>query len=78
MMQLHPVLNDSKFFKKILIFLILVVFAQSGFWIAVPVTESRIVYERKTDSQVFYVLPVESILGKLPVVPVGDTRTIPS
>ncbi len=34
-------------------------------------------YERKTDSQVFYVLPVESILGKLPVVPVGDTGTIP-
>ena len=25
----------------------------------------------------FYVLPVESILGKLPVVPVGDTGTIP-
>ncbi len=34
-------------------------------------------YERKTDSQVFYVLPVESILGKLPVVPIGDTGTIP-
>ncbi len=38
---------------------------------------SRIVYERKQDSQVFYVLPVEYILGKLPVVPVGDTGTIP-
>ena len=34
-------------------------------------------YERKQDSQVFYVLPVESVLGKLPVVPVGDTGTIP-
>ena len=34
-------------------------------------------YERKQDSQVFYVLPVEYILGKLPVVPVGDTGTIP-
>ena len=34
-------------------------------------------YERKQDSQVFYVLPVKSILGKLPVVPVGDTGTIP-
>ena len=34
-------------------------------------------YERKQDSQVFYVLPVESILGKLPVVPIGDTGTIP-
>jgi hypothetical protein len=35
------------------------------------------VYERKTDSQVFYVIPVEYILGKLPVVPIGDTGTIP-
>jgi hypothetical protein len=35
------------------------------------------VYERKKDKQVFYVLPVENILGKLPVVPVGDTGTIP-
>jgi hypothetical protein len=34
-------------------------------------------YERKQDNQVFYVLPVEYILGKLPVVPVGDTRTNP-
>ncbi len=33
-------------------------------------------YERKQDNQVFYVLPVEYI-GKLPVVPVGDTGTIP-
>jgi hypothetical protein len=38
---------------------------------------SRIVYERRPDNRVFYVLPVESILGKLPVVPVGDTGTIP-
>jgi hypothetical protein len=38
---------------------------------------SRIVYERKQDSQVFYVLQVESIIGKLPVVSVGDTGTIP-
>ncbi len=34
-------------------------------------------YEGKKDSQVFYVLPVESILGELPVVPVGDTGTMP-
>ena len=38
---------------------------------------SRIVYERRPDNQVFYVLPVELILGKLPVVPVGETGTIP-
>ncbi len=33
-------------------------------------------YERKHDNQVFYVLPGESILRKLPVFPVGDTGTI--
>jgi hypothetical protein len=38
---------------------------------------SRIVYERKQDNKVFYVLPVEYILGKLPLVPVGDTGTFP-
>ena len=37
---------------------------------------SSIVYECRPDNQVFYVIPVESILGKLPVVPVGDTGTI--
>ena len=39
----------------------------------------RIIYERQPDNQVFYVFPVESIqvLGKLPVVPVDDTGTIP-
>ena len=34
-------------------------------------------YGRKHDNQKFYVLPVEYILGKLPVVPVGDTGTVP-
>ncbi len=34
-------------------------------------------YERKQDNQVLYVLPVEYILGKLPVVPVSDAGTIP-
>ncbi len=38
---------------------------------------SRIVYERRPDNQVFYVIPVESNTGKLPVVQVGDTGTIP-
>jgi hypothetical protein len=33
---------------------------------------SHIVYERRPDNQV----PVKSILGKLPVVPVGETGTI--
>jgi hypothetical protein len=37
----------------------------------------RIVCERQPANQVFYLLPVESILGKLSVVPDGDTGTIP-
>ena len=38
----------------------------------------RIVYECKLNNHVFYILLVESILGKLklPVVSVGDTGTI--
>ncbi len=38
---------------------------------------SSFVYEHKGNKQVFYVLPVKSILGKLPVVPIDDTGTIP-
>jgi hypothetical protein len=38
---------------------------------------SRIAYECLPDYKVLNVLSVESILGKLPVVPVGDTETIP-
>ena len=38
MMQIHLVLNSSELFWIPLIILILVVFAQSGFWIAVPVS----------------------------------------
>ena len=36
------------------------------------------IHEREGgDREVLYVIPVESILGKLPVVPVGDTGIIP-
>ena len=35
------------------------------------------VYERKSNKQVLYVLPITSTLSKLPLVPVGDTGTIP-
>ncbi len=38
---------------------------------------SRMVYERRPDNQGFHVLSVESILGKLPIIAVGDTGTIP-
>ena len=40
---------------------------------------SQIIYELDHPSRkpVLYVVPVEHILGKLPLVPVGDTGTIP-
>ena len=38
---------------------------------------SRVVYELDYKKPILYVIPVQSILGKLPVVPVGDTGTIP-
>ena len=36
-----------------------------------------IIYERREQAQVLYVIPVSSILGRLPVVPVGEKGTIP-
>ena len=40
---------------------------------------SKIIYERSMQSQVLYVMPFTSILGRLALVPqaVGDTGTIP-
>ena len=35
------------------------------------------VYECKSNKQVLYVLPITSILSRLPLVPVGGTGTIP-
>jgi hypothetical protein len=39
--------------------------------------QSAIVYERREQAQVLYKIPVSSILGRLPLVPVGATGTIP-
>ena len=36
------------------------------------------IYECKSNKQVLYVLHITSILSKLPLVPVGDTVTIPN
>ncbi len=38
---------------------------------------SQIIYELDHKKPVLYVIPIEHILSKLPVVPVGDTGTIP-
>jgi hypothetical protein len=43
----------------------------------VDACQSTIVYERRESAPVLYVVPVSSILGPLPLVPVGDTGTIP-
>jgi len=37
----------------------------------------KIIYERRMQLQVLYVVPITSILGRLALVPVGDTDTIP-
>ena len=34
---------------------------------------SRVVYELDYKKPVLYIIPIQSVLGKLPVVPVGDT-----
>ena len=39
---------------------------------------SRVLYELDPKKPVLYVIPVESILGKLPVVPVGDFGSVPN
>ena len=38
---------------------------------------SKMIYERKANQQVLYVLPITHILGKLPLVLVGDKGTFP-
>ena len=38
---------------------------------------SRVVYELDYKKPILYVVPIQNILGKLPLVPVGDTGTIP-
>ena len=38
---------------------------------------SKVIYELDYKNPVIYVILVESILGKLLVVPLGDTETIP-
>ena len=38
---------------------------------------SKLIYEPLPGKEVLYVLPITSILGRLPVVRAGDTGTIP-
>ena len=38
---------------------------------------SRLIYEQLPGKEILYVIPISSILGKLPTVRAGDTGTIP-
>ena len=38
---------------------------------------SQMLYELDPRKPILYVMPIENILGKLPVVPAGDTGTFP-
>jgi hypothetical protein len=57
----------------IVMILIIVIILQDG-WISVC---SWILYELDHRKPILYVIPIQTILGKLPVVPAGDTGTIP-
>jgi len=54
-----------------------VAYLQSG-WITMDPSWSMSRHnERKENKQVLYVVPITSILGRLALIPVGDTGTIP-
>ncbi len=46
-------------------------------WLESVDSRRRVLYELDYKKPILYFIPIESILGKLPVVPVGDTGTIP-
>ena len=51
------------------------IFTSTTAW--VDQCQSAIVYERREQAQVLYVIPVSSVLGRLPLVPVGVNGTTP-
>jgi len=53
----------------------IITFLKSPGWLGN--VDSKMIYERKENKLVLYVVPLSSILGKLPLAPVGDTGTIP-
>ena len=53
----------------------ILIFTSTTAW--VDQCQSAIVYERREQAQVLYVIPVSSVLGRLPLVPVGANGTIP-
>jgi hypothetical protein len=61
--------------QHILHILHILIYLSTSAWLAQ--CQSTIVYECREQAQVLYVIPVSSILGRLPLVPVGATGTIP-
>jgi hypothetical protein len=61
--------------QHILHILHILIYLSTTAWLAQ--CQSTILYERREQAQVLYVIPVSSILGRLPLVPVGSTGTIP-
>ncbi len=60
---------------EVILHRILIMFSALAAWL--DKCDSKIIFERRMQSQVLYVVPVTSILGRLALVPVGDTGTIP-
>ena len=63
------------FIHHILHILHILIYLSTSAWLAQ--CQSTIIYQRCEQAQVLYVIPVSSILGRLPLVPVGATGTIP-
>jgi hypothetical protein len=63
------------FIQHILHILHILIYLSTSAWLAQ--CQSTIIYQRREQAQVLYVIPVSSILGRLPLVPVGATGTIP-
>jgi hypothetical protein len=59
----------------ILHILVMILFDRCAAWL--DACQSTIVYKSSESVQVLYVNPVSSILGRLPLVPVSNTGTIP-
>ena len=59
------------------IFYIYCIFFPPGWIDRVNSALSAMLYELKSNKQVLYVLPITSIISKLPLIPVGDNGTIP-
>jgi hypothetical protein len=61
-------------FMRIIAIIAIIAYGCAAGWL--ESVGSRVVYELDYKKSILYVVPIHSILGKLPVVPAGDTGTI--